>query len=91
MYNRRSSGETELRTTILLDQRRPLFPPAKTRVASVLLAFSLFGFLFPNHGSSANSRHHVSLVKQNAVRRNDNDSWYTPPRSLVSTKILDLN
>jgi hypothetical protein len=49
--------------------------------ASVVLAFSLFGFLYRNHGSSANGRQDVSLVKQNEVKLNDDNSWYTPPRS----------
>ena len=47
--------------------------------ASVLLAFSLFGFLWPDHVNSANGRHHVNLVKPSEVQQND--SWYTPARS----------
>jgi hypothetical protein len=49
--------------------------------ASVLLAFSLFGFIWPHHTNSAKQHHNVNTVKQNEPQQNDDDSWYTPPRS----------
>ena len=52
----------------------------KQSFASVLLAFSLFGFTWQHHVSSANGRNHVNLVKSN-VQQNADDSRYTPPRS----------
>jgi hypothetical protein len=50
------------------------------RFASVFLAFSLFGFLWPHHVNSA-ARHHVNLIRPSQVQESDDDSWYTPPRS----------
>ena len=35
----------------------------------------------PHHVNSANGRHHVNLVKPSQLQQNDDDSWYTPPRS----------
>jgi hypothetical protein len=51
--------------------------------ASVLLAFSLFGFLWPHHANSANGRQHVNMIQQSEAQPNDDwsNGWYTPPRS----------
>ena len=49
--------------------------------ASVLLAFSLFGFLFPHHTHAGNGRHQMNFMQKSEVRQNRDDSWYTPPRS----------
>lgn len=49
--------------------------------ASVVLAFSLFGFLWPHYANSVQGRHHMNFIQQNELRQNDDDSWYTPPRS----------
>jgi hypothetical protein len=49
--------------------------------SSMLLAFSLIGFLHPNAANLDHARYHVSLVKPNEVQQNDKSSWYTPPRS----------
>ena len=48
--------------------------------ASVLL-YSLFGFVFSHHANSANGPHHMNFIQKSEVQQNDNDSWYTPPRS----------
>jgi hypothetical protein len=52
----------------------------KQSFASVLLAFSLFGFTWQHNVNSANGRNDVNLVKSSDVQQND-DSRYTPPRS----------
>jgi hypothetical protein len=49
--------------------------------ASALLAFSLFGFLWPHQVNSASRHQRVNMVNQAEVQKNDDDSWYTPPRS----------
>jgi hypothetical protein len=48
--------------------------------ASVLLAFSLFGFVFPHHTDAGNGRHQMNFIQKSEVRQNHDDSWYTPPR-----------
>jgi hypothetical protein len=53
--------------------------------ASVLLAFSLFGFVFSHHANSENEPHHMKTVQKSVqkseAKQNDDDIWYTPPRS----------
>ncbi len=49
--------------------------------ASVLLASSLFGFLFSHHANSANEPHHLNFIQKSEVQQNDDDSWYTPRSS----------
>jgi len=49
--------------------------------SSVLLAFSLFGFLHPHAVNLEHARYHVSLVKPDQVQQNDQSSCYTPARS----------
>ena len=52
----------------------------KQSFASVLLAFSLFGFTWQHHVNSGNGRNDANLVKSSA-QQNDDDSRYNPPRS----------
>jgi hypothetical protein len=54
---------------------------ANSSLASVFLAFSLFGFLWPHHVNSATRGHHVNLIRPSQVQESSDDSWYTPPRS----------
>jgi hypothetical protein len=49
--------------------------------ASVLLASSWIGLSHPHHTNSTNTRYHVNLAKPNRTRQNEDNSWYTPPRS----------
>ena len=49
--------------------------------ASVLLACSLFGFVFSHHANSANEPHHMNFIQKSEAHQNDDDSWYTPLRS----------
>jgi hypothetical protein len=57
--------------------------------ASVILAFSLFGFLWPHHANSGNERHHMNfqMQKNSQMQRSaanwdhDEDGFYTPTRS----------
>jgi hypothetical protein len=57
--------------------------------ASVILAFSLFGFLWPHHANSANQRHHIGfhMQKDSQIQKSaadwdhDEDGFYTPTRS----------
>ena len=48
--------------------------------ASVTLALGLFGFVFPQSKKPTDGRHHVTLITT-AEAQNDDESWYTPPRS----------
>jgi hypothetical protein len=45
--------------------------------ASVMLALSLFGFLWPHRSDSVKGGRHANFVQQNQVQPNDDDSWYT--------------
>jgi len=45
---------------------------------SVMLALSLFGFLWPHNANSIGKGHHTNFIQQND---DWNNSWYTPPRS----------
>jgi hypothetical protein len=49
--------------------------------ASVLLACSLFGFVFSHHANSANEPHHMNFIQKSEAQQNNDDSWYTPLRS----------
>ena len=49
--------------------------------ASVLLACSLFGFVFSHHANSAKEPHHMNFIQKSEAQQNDDDSWYTPLRS----------
>ena len=51
--------------------------------ASVLLAFSLFGLLWPHQVNSGGQHHDINFVRQNEIRQQDDwsDGWYAPPRS----------
>jgi hypothetical protein len=57
--------------------------------ASVILAFSLFGFLWPHHPNSGNKRHriHFQMQKDSQMQKSggdwdhDEDGFYTPTRS----------
>ena len=45
---------------------------------SVMLALSLFGFLWPHKANSTGKHHHTNFIQQ----KDDWDNgWYTPPRS----------
>jgi hypothetical protein len=50
--------------------------------ASVMLAFSLFGFLAPHHVNSAGQHHHMNFMQQNEIRSYRNE-WKL--RSLLLT------
>lgn len=39
------------------------------------------GFSWPDHGNSANGRHHANIVKQNEIQQDDHGASYNPPRS----------
>jgi hypothetical protein len=58
-----------------------LLKHANRSFASVFLAFSLFGFLWPHHANSATGHHKVNLLRPSQVQESDDDSWYTPSRS----------
>jgi len=51
--------------------------------ASVILAFGLFGFLWPHHANSGNKRHHIDFQMQGSAGDwdHDEDGFYTPTRS----------
>ena len=49
--------------------------------ARVLLACSLFGFVFSHHANSVIEPHHINFIQKREVQQNDDNSWYTPPRS----------
>jgi hypothetical protein len=46
--------------------------------ASVLLACSVFDFVFSHHANSANEPHHMNFIQKSEVQQNADDSWYTP-------------
>jgi hypothetical protein len=49
--------------------------------AGVILAFSLFGFLFSHHTESTDGRYNMKLMKPAEAQNDDDDSWYRAPRS----------
>ena len=51
--------------------------------ASVLLAFSLFGFFWPDHVNPPNGRHDVNLVKPSEAQQKDDwiNGFYKPTQS----------
>jgi hypothetical protein len=49
--------------------------------AGVMLAFSLFGFLFHHRTESTNGRYNVKLMNPAEAQNDGDDSWYTAPRS----------
>jgi hypothetical protein len=49
--------------------------------AGVMLAFSLFGFLFPHRPHPTNGRFQAKLMHPTQAQQDGKDSWYTPPRS----------
>jgi hypothetical protein len=51
--------------------------------ASVMLAFSLLGFLWPHQVNSGGHHHDINFVQGNEIRHPDDwtNGWYTPPRS----------
>jgi hypothetical protein len=57
--------------------------------ASVILAFSLFGFLWPHHANTGNERHHIGFQMQKDSQMQesagdwdrDADGFYAPTRS----------
>lgn len=48
---------------------------------SVLLAVSLFGFLFPHRTNHATSHYRVSMTKQSQTDTSDIGTLYNPPDS----------
>jgi hypothetical protein len=55
--------------------------------ASLILTFSVFGFLWPHHGNTGNNRHHVDFHMQKDAEAtaadwdHEEDGFYTPTRS----------
>jgi len=49
--------------------------------AGAVLAFSLLGSMHPHHWNTENGRYHENFVNQIQVQTNNDDFWYTPPRS----------
>jgi hypothetical protein len=49
--------------------------------ASVLIAFSLFGFFWPHHTDSTGRHHQMNFIQQNADQDDWSKGWYAPPRS----------
>jgi hypothetical protein len=50
---------------------------------SVILAFSLFGFLWPHRADTLTGRHHINFQMQESAADwdHDEDGFYTPTRS----------
>ena len=55
--------------------------------ASVILAFSLFSFLWPHHANTGNNHRHIDFRMQKDIEAtagdwdHDEDGFYTPTRS----------
>jgi len=49
--------------------------------AGAVLAFSLLGSIHPIYRNTENGRYYENLVNQIEVQKNNDDFWYTPPRS----------
>ncbi len=70
---------------------KPLEPTKERNLsfASVILAFSLFGFLWPHHANTGNERHHIDFQMQKDFQMqnsagdwdHDKDGFYAPTRS----------
>jgi hypothetical protein len=46
--------------------------------ASVFLAFSLFGFLFPHHANQVTGRHQVNLQQSEQKANQQTNDWTDP-------------
>jgi hypothetical protein len=60
--------------------------------AGVLLAFSLFGFVWPDYVNPPNGRHDVNLVKPSEVQQIDEwiNGFYKPTQSPISVNLRKI-
>jgi hypothetical protein len=71
------------------DERIELGRERKVSFASVILAFSLFGYLWPHYANTGNKGRHIDFQMQKASQTqrtagdwdHDGDGFYTPTRS----------